>query len=96
MQIRRPLPDDCPYCGKRLHAVFEAPKIDETAVLKAREEADKKIVRERRKAEENACADLGAFAALGRKRGNPEPFRWAQQRMSARMGKRMKETTLRK
>jgi superfamily II DNA or RNA helicase len=90
VQIRRPLPPECPCCGKRMQAEAKAIEVDEHAHLNERTEADKAAVRARLKQEEAECRDLGAFAALGRKRGYSNPVGWAHKRMAARTAKRMR------
>jgi superfamily II DNA or RNA helicase len=87
-QIRRPLPPECPCCGKRLQAEAQAVEVDESVGLSERTEEDKRAVRERRAREEAECRDLGAFAALGKARGYANPVGWAHKRMAARMTKR--------
>lgn len=82
-QIRRPLPECCPSCGKRLLAEVKPLEVAEGA-LKKQTDADKKATRERLKQEERDCADLGAMVALGQRRGHKMPITWAQKRIEER------------
>ncbi len=82
-QIRRPLPECCPSCGKRILAEVKPPEVSE-GELKKRTEADKKETRARLKQEEKDCKDIGALVRLGMQRGHKMPISWAEHRMAER------------
>jgi superfamily II DNA or RNA helicase len=82
-QIKRPAPQECPHCGKRLAADFKPLEVDD-APLKKMTAADKKATREALKAEEKACKDLGALVALGKRRGHQMPVSWANNKLLER------------
>jgi superfamily II DNA or RNA helicase len=82
-QIRRPAPQDCPHCGKRLAAEFKPLEVED-APLKKMTEADKKATRQALKEEERACKDLGAMIALGVRRGVEMPVSWGHNKMLQR------------
>jgi superfamily II DNA or RNA helicase len=83
IQIRRPLPECCPGCGKRLTAEVKPLEVAE-GVLGLVTAAEKKAIRARRQQEEDDCADLGAMVALGQRRGHMQPITWAQKRLAGR------------
>lgn len=89
MQIRRPLPDCCQGCGKRLAAEVKPLEVAE-GELKLQTEADKKAIRAKLKEEEREAKDIGALVALGQKRGYKNPMGWAQVKMSKRNAWRSK------
>ncbi|SAL03251.1 type III restriction enzyme, res subunit [Caballeronia fortuita] len=81
MQIRRPLPEQCPSCGKRLFAEARLPDADD-GELQEVTEADKRRIRAELKREEAEAKDLGALIALGSKRGYKNPVGWAHKKFS--------------
>lgn len=82
-QIRRPLPDCCPGCGKSLKAEFKPLEVAE-GELKEASADDKKATRLRLAREQAECKDLGALADLGRKRGYKNPMVWASKVIGGR------------
>lgn len=92
-QIRRPLPEACPYCGHQLEAQRHAEeiKVEEgrlVAMARGRAEAEE---RARKKAEQLEVAQaetLDALIAIARRRGYKYPAQWAQHRWGGRMAKR--------
>lgn len=83
MQIKRPLPECCPGCGKRMQAEFKAPEVAE-GELKLQTDDDKRATRARLAREQAECKDLGALVALGQKRGHKFPTQWANKVMAGR------------
>jgi superfamily II DNA or RNA helicase len=79
MQIRRPLPEQCPSCGKRLFAEARLPTADDGELHEVTE-AEKRATRARLKQEESEAKDLGALIALGAKRGYKSPMTWAKKK----------------
>jgi superfamily II DNA or RNA helicase len=75
-QIKRPLPDECPGCGKRLLANTPLPTVAD-GELHAVTEEEKKAKRAERKREEAEAKDLQALVALAAKRGYKNPQKWA-------------------
>ena len=75
-QIKRPLPECCPGCGKRLAAEVKPMEVAE-GELQRKTEADKRETRARLIQEQIECKDIGALADLGRKRGYKNPIAWA-------------------
>jgi superfamily II DNA or RNA helicase len=76
IQIRRPLPDLCPGCGKRMHAP-EKPVAVADADLVEMTEKQKRLVRQQMAAEQAACQTLGELIRLGKARGHEKPSQWA-------------------
>lgn len=86
-QIRRPIPECCPSCGKRLIAEVKEIEVAD-GELKKRTEEEKQRVRAMRKQEEANCRTLDDFVSLGRKRGYDYPLQWAQKRYGFRAHRR--------
>lgn len=86
-QIRRPAPDCCPSCGKRLQADYVPPEVAE-GILRKQLEADKKATRERIKAEQAMCKDLSSLVAHFQKLGSKNPMHQARNVMAGRAAKR--------
>lgn len=84
-QMRRPVPQDCPYCGKRL-APDAHDKAQEIKALDAElvevDAAMKQQMRAKRLQEEREADSLGALVRLGQQRGYKYPTAWAQKRWS--------------
>lgn len=92
-QIRRPLPDACPYCGHELEAQRRAEEIKVEAGRLVELERSRAAAEERarKNAEflEVANADsLDALVAIARKRGYRFPMQWAQHKWGGRMAKK--------
>jgi len=85
-QIKRPLPECCPGCDKRLIAEVKPPEVAE-GELKRLTEADKRATRARLIQEQAECKDIGALADLGRKRGYKNPLVWANKVFGGRRRK---------
>jgi len=80
-QIKRPLPECCPSCGKRLLA--EAKEIEAAeGELKKLTAEDKAALRRQRQLEEHAAKTLEDLVALGRRRGYPNATAWAFKKWS--------------
>jgi superfamily II DNA or RNA helicase len=75
-QIKRPLPECCPGCGKRLLANTPIPEVAE-GELKAVTDEQKKAMRAARKREEAEAKDLQSLVALAVERGYKSPQKWA-------------------
>lgn len=76
-QIKRPTPECCPHCGKRLQAEAKPIEVAE-GELKKLTEADKKATRARLQAEQAMAKTLEELVTLGRKRGYAAPMAWAR------------------
>jgi superfamily II DNA or RNA helicase len=76
-QIKRPLPECCPHCDKRLVAEYKPEAVAE-GELKKLSEADKKATRARLQAEQAMAKTLDELVTLGRKRGYAAPMAWAR------------------
>lgn len=76
-QIKRPTPECCPNCGKRLLAEAKPIEVAE-GELKKLTEADKKATRARLLAEQAQAKTLDELVTLGRKRGYAAPMAWAR------------------
>lgn len=76
-QVKRPLPECCPHCGKRLQAEAKPIEVGE-GELKKLTEADKKATRARLLAEQAMAKTLDELVTLGRKRGYAAPMAWAR------------------
>ncbi len=76
-QIKRPTPECCPHCGKRLQAEAKPIEVAE-GELKKLTEADKKATRARLLAEQAQAKTLDELVTLGRKRGYAAPMAWAR------------------
>jgi DNA repair protein RadD len=66
-QIRRPVPECCPHCGKRMLAEVKPIKVAD-GELKEVTEAEKRATRARLKAEEKECETLGDWVKLEKER----------------------------
>lgn len=75
-QIKRPLPDCCPGCGKRLLAEAKAIEVADGVLEKVTNEA-KAEARRKRAQEENDAKTLEELVALGQRRGYPNAQQWA-------------------
>ena len=71
-QIRRPLPECCPGCGKLLTAAQKAIAVSPEE-LKRKTDADKKATKQRLAFEQAQCESLAELADLFRKRGHKKP-----------------------
>lgn len=80
-QIRRPTPQFCPSCGKKLLADVKPLEIGE-GDLKEVDESFKREKRAQQKREEFEAKDLQALIALGIQRGYKNPQVWAFQKWS--------------
>lgn len=76
-QIKRPLPECCPYCDKRLMAEYQPEEVAE-GDLKKRTAEDKKAIRQRLLQEQAQAKTLDELVTLGRKRGYAAPMAWAR------------------
>lgn len=75
-QIRRPAPECCPSCGKRLQAEAKPVEVAD-GELKLQTEMDKRITRARLLREQHEAKTLGELVALGQRRGYASPSAWA-------------------
>lgn len=82
-QIRRPTPEFCPSCGKRLLADAKQIEVADGELIEMTE-LEKQRVRAMRKNEEAECKTLDDWVSLGRKRGYDFPLQWAQKRQGFR------------
>ena len=81
-QIRRPLPECCPSCGKKLLA--EVKEIEATdGELKKITAEEKDALRKKRQQEERHAKSLAELVALGQRRGYPNAQAWAFKRWQA-------------
>lgn len=76
-QIKRPLPECCPHCNKRLQAEAKPIEVAE-GELKKQTEADKKATRARLLAEQAMAKTVDELVALGHRRGYASPTAWAR------------------
>lgn len=76
---RIPLPDACPYCGKRIAPEFKEIEVDEDAELVEHGEAEKARVRALLKREQAEAKTYEDLIALGHKRKYKNPQYWAKQ-----------------
>jgi DNA repair protein RadD len=86
-QIRRPAPECCPSCGKRLVADYVPPEVAEEQ-LKLQQEREKKAKRAAILREQGMCKDLNSLVAHFQKYGAKNPLYRAKHVMAGRMGKR--------
>lgn len=75
-QIRRPLPEFCPFCSKRLMREAKAIEFGE-GNLEEKTDSDKVAQRAARAKELHDARSLADLVALGRKRGYKDPQAWA-------------------
>lgn len=89
--IRRPLPPDCPHCGKRLVAEAKEIKVAEGDLVKIEKDAR---AQERRKLQlqEVQAKSLDELVALGKARGYKFPMKWAQHKYGAQAWRRKQDT----
>ena len=92
-QIRRPLPDACPYCGHELEAQRRAEeiKVEEGRLVELSRSAQERERREKRRQELHELSQaktLHDLVDLGRKRGHKFPTKWAQHVWAGRMAKK--------
>jgi DNA repair protein RadD len=87
MDVRRPIPENCPACG--------TPLVQPGKEIKVAEGSLEEVTSEQRKArridqlrEQDECKTLGQLVALGQRRGYKSPQQWAYRVWSARMRKR--------
>lgn len=80
-QIRRPLPECCPSCGKRLLAEMKEIEATEGELKKVTAE-EKAAQRKARQMEEHNAKTLAELVALGQRRGYPNPQQWAFKKWS--------------
>ena len=83
MQIRRPLPDCCPSCGKRLLAKVREIEVAD-GELRELTASDKAAMRAQRKRELAEAKSLQELVALGVKHGYKSPMAWAQRQFAGR------------
>lgn len=77
IQIRRPTPEFCPSCGKRMLADARQIEVAE-GELKEVTEAEKRARRQEVMREQADCTTLQELVALGVRRGHKFPLKWAQ------------------
>lgn len=80
-QIKRPLPECCPSCGKRLLAEMKEIEAVEGELKKITAE-EKAAQRKARQMEEHNAKTLAELVALGQRRGYPNPQQWAFKKWS--------------
>ncbi|QWY14223.2 putative DNA repair helicase [Xanthomonas phage M29] len=80
-QVKRPLPECCPSCGKPLLAEFKPLDVAEGELKKVTAE-DREKARQARKMEEHNARTLAELVALGQRRGYPSPQAWAFKKWS--------------
>lgn len=83
LQIRRPLPPRCPYCGHQFDVEAKPIEVAE-GNLQEITDADKAQRRAKQKQEERECRTLDDWIELGRKRGYQYPVQWARKRYGFR------------
>lgn len=88
-QIRRPAPECCPTCGKKLQADYVPPEVAE-GQLKLQQEAEKKAKREALKLEQAMCKDLSSLVAFFQRQGSKNPMFQARRVMAGRVGMKMR------
>lgn len=84
--IKRPLPEKCPHCDKRLIKAAEEIKVAEGELVEVDAET-KSLMRYQKKKEEALCKTLDELVALGQKRGVKSPMAWASKIFSERKGR---------
>lgn len=80
-QIKRPLPECCPSCGKQLLAEMKEVEATEGELKKITAD-EKAAIRKQRQMEEHNAKTLAELVALGQRRGYPNPQQWAFQKWS--------------
>lgn len=87
-QIRRPLPDACPYCGHALEAErrreIEVAEGQLVEFDRAQAEAARKLKRQQEAFEQSQARTLQELVALGVRRGHKSPMVWAQRILAGR------------
>jgi DNA repair protein RadD len=81
--IRRPLPLQCPHCGKRLVAEAKEVQVADGDLEEVTAE-EKRVMRQQRVREEIEAKSLDQLVALARQRGYKFPLKWAQHKFGAR------------
>lgn len=76
IQIRRPLPECCPGCGKRLVAEQKGIQASDDELVEMTD-AQKRAVRRQLAKEQAEARTLADLVELGRKRGYKAPQKWA-------------------
>ncbi|AXF38210.1 putative DNA helicase [Ralstonia phage phiRSP] len=76
-QIRRPAPQCCPSCGKRLVADAKEITVADGELVEMTD-VEKQRVRAKLKQEQAEAKTLDELVALGRRRGHKNPTGWAQ------------------
>lgn len=89
-QIKRPLPEFCPRCNKRILAEVKPPEVG-AGELKRVAEDEKRATRARLMREQMECDDIGSLANLGRKRGYSNPVAWANKVFGGRAKKQQRK-----
>ena len=90
-QIRRPLPPECPHCGKRLLAEAKPMQEAEGELVEVTE-AMKRQIRAQRVKEEVEADTLDKLVELGRKRGYQYPMQWAQKKFGASAWRKQRQS----
>jgi superfamily II DNA or RNA helicase len=85
--IKRPLPPECPHCGKSLQAKAKEIEVAE-GELRAVDEAAKAAVRAKLKRELDNAKDVGAMAAIYAREGERNPMGRAVAEFGSRRFKR--------
>jgi superfamily II DNA or RNA helicase len=80
-QIKRPLPECCPSCKKRLLAEIKAIEAADGDLRKITAD-EKAALRSARKAEEHNAKTLAELTSLAQRRGYPSPQAWAFRKWS--------------
>lgn len=80
-QIKRPLPEHCPHCEKRLLAEMKEIEAADGELKKITAE-EKAAIRRQRQLEELNAKTLAELVALGQRRGYPNPQQWAFQKFT--------------
>jgi DNA repair protein RadD len=76
IQVKRPLPECCPGCGKRLQAQVKPPESSDDDLVEMTD-AQKRAVRGRLRQEQAEAKSLGDLVALAKARGYKSPQQWA-------------------
>lgn len=86
--IRRPLPPECPHCGKSMAAKQREIEVAE-GELRAADEAAKETIRQKLKREEQQAKSIGELAAIYTRRGVKNPMGRAVAEFGSRRFKRL-------
>lgn len=87
MQVRQPVPANCPHCGAELRAKGKEIKVEDGELQEVTAE-QRKAAKWEKMREQDACKTLGELVALGVRRGHKFPQQWAVKIWGARMRKR--------